>query len=1174
MKKFSANYSFSNHNFVIQNLDGNRINNEYLAPICILKNILQRGKPTILSSFLQNKFGKLHLRDDFYKAYPLIDKKRPNWGRIIRGDDKGNYFPAKKFYDELIPKYFPDYEFLQQLIIPEIPVNEITQVTVDEFADQQVDFYLPQAYLIIEIDGFQHERDREKDRLRDFHTSKFGIQTVRIKTSDLETENETFLQKIQDIKNRIEKVNESQIKRKNSDRTFKSIADYQSAYMNDFDMGNPNYISTAVIRFQLLILELLEFGKLSFKQPWSIELIEHDISNFAEIAIEDLLLWFKHIFKLHKIAFNPPQVFILKCHSISDLSDNKDSIKVDFSILKRYTDEFQIHSEMIFVRTDYLDEYLYFKKGDSRDKLVFSSFEQYDYFSISTTETIKYDLRFGDEDSDEKSLLFLIWNIFFQNIDSLDFETLKFREGQLSIISNALSKNDTIGLLPTGSGKSVCYQLAAILQPAISFVVCPIKSLMYDQKSDLDSVLFTRVNHITSSDDGEDKEKIQNEFGKGKYFFILISPERFQLKTFRHYFSSVNKKYHIAYAVIDEVHCLSEWGHDFRTSYLNLSNTIKRLCTHFNFIGLTATASINVLKDIQIEFGIKQENVKTPADYTRKELEFIVIDDNNNKFNALTDQLETLIDNSEILEVDGNDTKCGIIFTPTVNGDKGCYPLSLKLSEYFHKEIRYFSGSVPKIDKKAIMPDIQFEKYKEEVQKDFKNNKFSLITATKAFGMGINKGNIHYTFHYGIPASMESLYQEAGRAGRDSAKFTDQKAQCYVLLSKSNNEDLLDQIWRQDTTLSQINMLQKKIDGDINTILFLFSLGLDVIKDEFKVIQKIHTKFSSPGMKNVKIQGTDIDSNKAKTEKAIYRLNQLGIIEDWTISNFFKGGAFEVDYTNFSELTIKNCLINTINKYDKEFSFEEIMTNENYLIYKKILNAPDGYSETDKYVLILLQWSYDNFVYNRRKSLKDIYELCCAYDHSEKGKNAFKVSLEAYFKFTQKSYIFDHIAENPRNFRKWFEVFYQIEDYIVTDKFITRREQENLKDNLNRFLQSYMHNTGLDLISGLLRLLLDDYNNMDGRVRFESSFEKIQHFDLNDREYIIEQTLKIAQEMNLKNKNNLAESLYKFFGNYEFLLRISKTLNDQFSMLILIEQANVRLLTINERIYGRLGEVR
>ena len=195
MKKYSANYSHSNHNFVIQNLKGERISNEYLPAICILKNILQRGKPTLLSAYLQEELGQIHRKDNFRHAYPLIDKEQPNWQRIIRGDEKGNYYPAKKFFEELIPKHLSEYQFIQQLIIPEIPINEITQVDVDEYANQQVDFYLPQAYLIIEIDGSQHDNDKQKDIIRDFHTAKYGIQTVRIKTVDLESENEVFFQK-------------------------------------------------------------------------------------------------------------------------------------------------------------------------------------------------------------------------------------------------------------------------------------------------------------------------------------------------------------------------------------------------------------------------------------------------------------------------------------------------------------------------------------------------------------------------------------------------------------------------------------------------------------------------------------------------------------------------------------------------------------------------------------------------------------------------------------------------------------------------------------------------------------------------------------------------------------------------------------------------------------------
>lgn len=1172
MKKYSANYSYSNHNFVIQNLNGERISNEYLPAICILKNILQRGKPTLLSAYLQDELGQLHRGQDFLKAYPLIDKEQPNWERIIRGDEKGNYYPAKKFFEELIPKHLSEYQFIQQLIIPEIPINEITQVDVDEYAKQQVDFYLPQAYLIIEIDGSQHKNNKQKDAIRDFHTAKYGIQTVRIKTSDLESKSDVFFQKIAEIKERLDKVKSKQETRKEKDTTFISISDYQFAFENGIDLENPNYKATAIIRFQLLVLELLEKGLLNLATDWKFEILQRDISGFEKTAIEDLMVWFAHIFQLHKIEFEKPKIYISHVNSVSEFSNDK-SIKIDFSLTKRYTDEFQTNSNIIYVRTDYLDEFLYFKKGDSRDNLKFSSFEPYDYFKISATNTIKYKLKFGSKEKDENSLLFLVWNIFLQNDESLDFKTLRFREGQLPIIANALSKNDTIGLLPTGSGKSVCYQLSAILQPAISFVVCPIKSLMYDQKADLDSAFFSRVNHITSDDDGEDKEKIQNEFGQGKYFFIFISPERFQLKTFRQYFSAVNKEFNIAYAVIDEVHCLSEWGHDFRTSYLNLSNAIQRHTTDFNWIGLTATASINVLKNIQIELGIKQKDVKTPVDYTRKELEFIVIDDENNKPNAINTQLEILKEEIGALTENGRDSKCGIVFTPTVNGKNGCYPLSLKLSEHFQTNIKYYSGSVPKVEQRPIMGDKEFDEYKKLVQKEFKNNEFSLLTATKAFGMGVNKGNIHYTFHYGIPGSMESLYQEAGRAGRDKTKFKSSKAKCFVLLSKSNNDSVLSQIWNRDTTLTKVNELQRQTSGDINTNLFLFSLGLDVIKDEFEIIKALFSKYAISNKKNVRVKGDDIGINKAKTEKAIYRLSQLGVIEDWTINNFFRGGEFDVDFANFSENSIEESLLKSIRYYEAEFSLEHISkSNEKEnKTYKKILNE-DRYSEFDKYVLILLQWAYQHFAYNRKQSLKNIYELCCNYVPTVKGKVDFKNSLEAYFKFSESSYVLQHIAENPKDFEKWFEVFYQIDKNRVTNTFITRRHQGNLRDNLSRFLESYMHNTGLDLISGLVRLLLDDYGNSDGRDRLETSLEQIQHYESADREFIVAQILKIGQELSNNNKSYLAESLYKFFNSQEFLLRISKSLGDSFSMATLVEQANNRLKTINEKIYGGLAK--
>jgi len=244
-------------------------------------------------------------------------------------------------------------------------------------------------------------------------------------------------------------------------------------------------------------------------------------------------------------------------------------------------------------------------------------------------------MQFGEVTQYATSLKYLAWNIFLQSNINLRESEFDFREGQLQIITNVLSGVSTIGLLPTGSGKSICYQLAAILQPALSFVVCPIKSLMFDQKNDLNSAFFSRISHITGENDAEEKSEIQKEFSLGKYLFIFLSPERFQSRAFRDYFQNTRNQYLFSYAVIDEVHCLSEWGHDFRTSYLNLADTIRKYCPNVTFLGLTATASLNVIKDIQTEFDIAPQDTKTPLNYTREELEFIVIDDRGNKFPEL-----------------------------------------------------------------------------------------------------------------------------------------------------------------------------------------------------------------------------------------------------------------------------------------------------------------------------------------------------------------------------------------------------------------------------------------------------------------------------------------------------------------------------------------------------------
>ena len=1174
MIKRTANYANTNSNFVFQNLNGSRVETEYVGAICILKNILQRGNPTLMSSYLQDSLGQIHIDKEFDQPKAFISSEPVKWNRIIRGDEARDYYPAQKFFEKLIPQYLSEYSFIQQLILPEVPIKDITKVKVDRFDSEQVDFYLPQAYLVIEIDGQQHSEKKVYDDERDAHLRKYGIEVIRIKTLDLEAQNDNFLLAIKAIEKRLERIIVAEVKRKEDGDNRIGLIDYRKSYYKPIPFQSNEIIATAVIRFQILILELLERGILKLGDEWNIELLCHDTKGFAELAIEDLIRWFKNLCQLQKLDFTVPEFNVFELDSKSDFSSN-DSVKIDFSLYKRYTDEFQTNEGVIFVRTDYFDRFIVFTKGDSNTGLKFSHFENYDYFKISTSSLIRYNLSFGGEGTDEEPLKFLLWNLFLQSYSNLDFASLKFREGQLPIIANILSRNDTIGLLPTGSGKSVCYQLAAVLQPAVSFVVCPIKSLMYDQKADLDSAYFTRTNHITSDNDASEKARIQSEFGRGKYFFIFISPERFQIKTFREYFRTVNKNFKIAYAVIDEVHCLSEWGHDFRTSYLNLSSTIQRFCSDFNFLGLTATASLQVLTDLKIEFGIKQENVKTPMDYTREELEFNVIDDKGNKSVEVVSLLKMLAQEENVLELQGDETKCGIIFTPTVNGRSGCYPLSEQLSRLLATPVNYYSGSIPRIDRKEIMKPDEFDWYKKQIQEGFKKNKFSLLTATKAFGMGVNKGNIHYTIHYGIPGSMESLYQEAGRAGRDKPRFKEKKAQCYVLLSKSPDQPILDQIWERRTTLTSLQDLSKEVTGDINSNLFLFLKSQDSIEKEFEIIRKLFRTYARSRAVGVIVRGTTINSKKAQTEKAIYRLSQIGVIRDWTIESFFGGGEFEVEFRDFSEKSVKDSLISTIGKYDRNFSYEALLKEKKYAVYRKILTqAPVDYTEIDKTLLILLQWSYDNFAYNRRQSLKNIYENCTDFVDGLISRDEFKQRIENYFKFSESSYVLQHIAEHPLDYEKWFEVFCQIENNNLTDSFITLRQQESLRDNLSRFLESYMSNVGLDLISGLVRLMLDDFDNTDGSRRLRSSLNQIKSQQPEARKRILKGLLWVGSHLKESQKTILSEELVPIFGSTIELKTIYEELGSATILSMLIDNYRGRLYNINNQLYGELREVR
>lgn len=1162
-KQLTANYAHTNHNFVIQNLPSISIaaesgTNSVLDAVNVLKNMLQRGKPTVASRQLREAFG-INLQDKSITsiAEPLISSKPIEWRRLIRGNTSKGFNPAKHFFDNLILKYFGEYSFVKQLTLPEVQILEMTQVYVEQFNNRQVDFYIPQVGLIIEIDGKQHLDTGDIDYIRDEYAKTLGLKTVRFSTDEVLAENKSFRDKISEIIQHIKMVDDLEQRGILLPPNRLTLRDYSRAYTQGIDRSNKSIRLCAAIRLQLTILELIESGQIRLNEDRTIYLHNRDSIDFAEAAIKDLASQLTELMILQGNKSAGLSVDIKEV-SAEELETLSGEILIDFSVFERFSDEFQTNHKTIYVRTHYMDFYRYFESGDSQSQESYSLVD-YDFFEISCSKSVKYNLDLSPGSRQRGALKFFLCNLFFPYKESIDF-----REGQIGIIGSALAGKGTIGLLPTGSGKSVCYQLAAILQPAISFVVCPIKSLMYDQKVDLDTIGFTRSNFITGDLKPDQKAAIQRDYGNGKYFFVFVSPERFQTHNFRKEMTAIAMDRALAYAVIDEVHCLSEWGHDFRTSYLNLANTIEKLAPESCYIGLTATASVNVLKDIQTEFGIPDDNVRTPIDFTRKELSFHVQDDNGRKMQALLSLVREMEEKWNFPIEPNSKSKAGIIFTPNVNGAKGCFEVAGKVSSALDMDVRYFSGSPPR---RVSIGNSEFDEYKKNVQDDFKKNKYRLLAATKAFGMGVNKANIAYTIHFGIPGSMEALYQEAGRAGRDKKLFESVAADCYVLLSKENNIEALDTIWSANTKVSELKECVKQLsrESDVKTNLWLMTNGLDTINDEYQLILAVyHVLIRSCTENKLVITASQFNTVKPKLEKAIYRLSQIGIIEDWIIEDFFNG-KFEVEFNCLDEKHLTQNLEATIQKYEADFKYADVFENDSEYYRLLCKRLDEGLIDKVQFLfLVLLLWSYDHFVYNRRQSLKTVYEHCSDLSLGEIDEKEFKDRLEGYFKFNESSQLLKHLAENNADIDNWLDVLFEEDDEGEGKRIISNDKLSIIRDQLSRFLESYKDNICLNYLSGVIRLINDQFDDADGERRMSSTLERLKSYDDHDIKKLLRNTLRLKPLFSLESQTRFARLFHDKFPKEEHLLLINEKFGDPYSYSTLLEPIVSQLSTVTK----------
>ena len=565
--------------------------------------------------------------------------------------------------------------------------------------------------------------------------------------------------------------------------------------------------------------------------------------------------------------------------------------------------------------------------------------------------------------------------LFLRNV----FRKRDFRALQGEAVLNTLRRNDSVVLLPTGGGKSIIYQLSGLLQPGVTLVVDPINALIDDQLHGLAKYGIDLATGITGDLDRRRREDLLARVERGQYLFVLHSPERLQTPKFRETLTALGKSSVVNLAVIDEAHCVSEWGHDFRPSYLNVGETLRNVGSTARhggppILALTGTASRAVLRDMLNDLGIDQRRSDAlirPDSFDRPELEFEILRTSPREdaksvlrgtLNGLPPRLKRR--EADFFRPNGPKTAAGIVFVPTVKGQiYGVRATQQTVKRATAGAVTIYSGRDP--DEQTRDGHRTWNQARKDNAAAFKNNEVPVLVATKAFGMGIDKPNIRYTVHFGMPMSLEALYQEAGRAGRDR-----QHALSTVIFSEYDamrSDRLLDpEIEIEEMRRRHENETDRQTADDVSRAVWFHLQNFNGVEEDVAAVNTVLGKFKtlSADMR-AEIPFTQTDA-RSTVEKAIYQLVKVGVVRHYEVE--FGAKKFIVHTNRYDEAACRARILD----YIRATSPGKVQS------VREQLPEPDRTDVRDEIVTlarVLIAFTYDEIERSRRRAMMEAVQL-------------------------------------------------------------------------------------------------------------------------------------------------------------------------------------------------------